>query len=206
MAERIESGMDPASTSTSDQELVARIGTGDPDALDELYRRHARPVYSLVLHMVRDPSTAEDVTQEVFLKLWRQSESYHPERGALGSWLLSVAHNRTIDLMRRRRLREEHRLPDSQEVGDIIADGSIDPGDAASITELAATLRRALAQIPESQRQAIEMEHEGKTIKEIGPLVAGTRGKVVYESGDMEHGIWSAGTALISPVGFRSMQ
>jgi RNA polymerase sigma-70 factor (ECF subfamily) len=160
--------MDPASTSTSDQELVARIGTGDPDALDELYRRHARPVYSLVLHMVRDPSTAEDVTQEVFLKLWRQSESYHAERGALGSWLLSVAHNRTIDLMRRRRLREEHRLPDSQEVGDIIADGSIDPGDAASITELAATLRRALAKIPESQRQAIEMAFfQGKTHVEI---------------------------------------
>jgi RNA polymerase sigma-70 factor (ECF subfamily) len=160
--------MDPASTSTSDQELVARIGTGDPDALDELYRRHARPVYSLVLHMVRDPSTAEDVTQEVFLKLWRQSESYHAERGALGSWLLSVAHNRTIDLMRRRRLREEHRLPDSQEVGDIIADGSIDPGDAASITVLAGTLRRALAKIPESPWQAIEMAFfQGKTHVEI---------------------------------------
>jgi NADH:quinone reductase (non-electrogenic) len=45
-------------------------------------------------------------------------------------------------------------------------------------------------------KKAIEMEHEGKTIKEIGPLVAGTRGKVVYETGDMEHGVWSAGTVM----------
>ena len=45
-------------------------------------------------------------------------------------------------------------------------------------------------------KKAIEMEHEGKTIQEIGPLVAGTRGKVVYETGDMEHGIWSAGTVM----------
>jgi nitronate monooxygenase len=45
-------------------------------------------------------------------------------------------------------------------------------------------------------KKAIEMEHEGKTIKEIGPIVAGTRGKVVYETGDMEHGIWSAGTVM----------
>jgi RNA polymerase sigma-70 factor (ECF subfamily) len=167
-AERTEFGMDPASTFTSDQELAARVTAGDHDALDELYRRHSRPVYSLVLHMMRDPSTAEDVTQEVFLKLWRQSESYRPERGALGSWLLSVAHNRAIDLMRRRRLREESRLPDAQEVGELIADNTIDPGDAAGLAELAATVRRALLKIPESQRLAIEMAFfQGKTHVEI---------------------------------------
>src|SRR5690348_7467842 len=97
---RIETGMDPSPT--SDQELVAQVATGESSALDELYHRHARSVYSLVLHIVRDPSTAEDVTQEVFLKLWRQSDSYRPERGALSSWLLSVAHNRAIDVVRRR--------------------------------------------------------------------------------------------------------
>jgi RNA polymerase sigma-70 factor (ECF subfamily) len=153
--DRIESGMDSAPT--PDQELVARVTTGDPSALDEIYQRHARPVYSLVLHIVRDPGTAEDVTQEVFLKLWRQSESYNPERGALGSWLLSVAHNRAIDMMRRRRLREEYRLPETQDMGDFVADGVIDPGDAAGIADMAATVRRVLQQIPDSQRQAIEM-------------------------------------------------
>ncbi len=158
--------MDPASA--ADQELVTRVTAGDQAALDELYRRHSRPVYSLALHILRDPATAEDVTQEVFLKLWRQSESYVPERGALGSWLLSVAHNRAIDVVRRRRLREEYRLPGSQEVGDVVADGSIDPGDAAGIAEMARTVRSALERIPPAQRQAIEMAFfQGKTHVEI---------------------------------------
>jgi RNA polymerase sigma-70 factor, ECF subfamily len=163
---RIETGMDPAST--PDQELVARVAKGDSSALDELYQRHARPVYSLVLHIVRDPSTAEDVTQEVFLKLWRQSESYRPERGALSSWLLSVAHNRAIDVVRRRRLREEYRLPETQDVGDLVADGVLDPGEAAGIADMAVIVRRALQQIPDAQRQAIEMAFfQGKTHVEI---------------------------------------
>ena len=162
---RIETGMDPA---TPDQDLVARISEGESSALDELYHRHARSVYSLVLHIVRDPSTAEDVTQEVFLKLWRQSESYHPERGALSSWLLSVAHNRAIDVVRRRRLREEYRLPETQDVGDFVADGVIDPGDAAGLADMASIVRRALQQIPDAQRQAIEMAFfQGKTHVEI---------------------------------------
>src|SRR4051794_32630062 len=155
MPPRIEGGMDPGSL--PDQELVARLAVADADALDELYRRHSRPVYSLALHIVRDPSAAEDVTQEVFLKLWRRSDSYKPERGALGSWLLSVTHNRAIDLIRRRKLREELHLPDTQEVSDVVADNVVDPGDAAGIAEMAAMVRRALEQIPPAQRQAIEM-------------------------------------------------
>jgi RNA polymerase sigma-70 factor, ECF subfamily len=163
---RIESGMDPPPT--SDQDLVARVTRGDSGALDELYQRHARSVYSLILHIVRDPSTAEDVTQDVFLKLWRQSESYRPERGALSSWLLSVAHNRAIDVVRRRRLREEYRLPETQDVGELVADGVLDPGDAAGIADMAIIVRRALQQIPEAQRRAIEMAFfQGKTHVEI---------------------------------------
>jgi len=162
----IETGMEPSPT--SDQELVARVTKGDSSALDELYQRHARAVYSLVLHIVRDPSTAEDVTQEVFLKLWRQSDSYRAERGALSSWLLSVAHNRAIDVVRRRRLREEYRLPETQDVGDLVADGVLDPGEAAGIADMAVIVRRALQQIPEAQRRAIEMAFfQGKTHVEI---------------------------------------
>src|SRR5947209_5052039 len=165
-AKRTECGMDVVPV--SDQELVARVTTGDSNALDEIYLRHSRPVYSLILHIVRDPSTAEDVTQEVFLKLWRQSDSYRPERGALSSWLLSVAHNRAIDVVRRRRLREEYHLPETQDVGDLVADGVLDPGEAAGIADMAVIVRRALQQIPEAQRRAIEMAFfQGKTHVEI---------------------------------------
>jgi len=158
--------MDPASE--TDQTLVARVARGDQGALDEMYQRHARPVYSLALHILRDPASAEDVTQEVFLKIWRQPASYNPERGALGSWLLSVAHNRAIDLVRRRRLREEHSLPESMEVGDLVADDAVDPGEAAGAAEVSRLVRRALERIPPAQRLAIEMAFfQGKTHVEV---------------------------------------
>src|SRR5438067_6223658 len=123
--------------SADDQALVARVHARDPGALDEVYQRYARAVQSLAFRIVGDSAIAEDVTQEVFLKLWRQPESYNPERGALGSWLLSVAHNRAIDVLRRRKVREEHPLPEDREAGDIVADGAIDPSEAAGLKEAA---------------------------------------------------------------------
>jgi RNA polymerase sigma-70 factor (ECF subfamily) len=153
---------------TSDQAIMARVNARDPGALDEVYQRYARAVHSLAYRVVRDNAIAEDVTQEVFLKLWRQPESYNAERGALGSWLLSVAHNRAIDVLRRRKVREEHPLPEEREAGDMIADGAIDPSEAAGLKEAADAVRRALAKIPKNQREAIEMAFfQGKTHAEI---------------------------------------
>ena len=97
--------------SETDQALVLRVGQGDPDALDEIYGRYARSVYGLAYRILGEPSAAEDVVQDVFLKLWRQPASYNPERGSLGSWLLGVGHNRAIDVLRRRRTHLEHPLP-----------------------------------------------------------------------------------------------
>jgi RNA polymerase sigma-70 factor (ECF subfamily) len=148
--------------------MVARVSARDPSALDEVYQRYARAVHSLAYRVVRDSAIAEDVTQEVFLKLWRQPESYNPERGALGSWLLSVAHNRAIDVLRRRKVREEFPLPDERETGEMVADGAIDPSEAAGLKEAADAVRRALAKIPANQREAIEMAFfQGKTHAEI---------------------------------------
>lgn len=158
--------MDPGSH--TDQALAERIGARDSAALDALYQRYARPVYSLAYRILRDSALAEDVTQEVFLKLWWHPETYQPQRGALGSWLLSVTHNRAIDLVRRRQLRESRLLPETREGEDRAADGQLDPSDLAGLQEASAAIRRALAQIPAAQRQAIEMAFfEGKTHAEI---------------------------------------
>ena len=157
--------MDPAPT--PDRELVVRIKGRDPSGLEELYGRYARPVYSLALRILGDASASEDVTQDVFLKLWRQPESYDPERGALGPWLLSLAHNRAIDVVRRRRFREE-RPSESRPPEDLLASDDLDPGEAAGMEETAQLVRRALERIPAAQRQAIEMAFfQGKTHVEI---------------------------------------
>jgi len=114
-----------------------------------------------------EASAAEDVVQEVFLKLWRQPASYNAERGSLGSWLLGVGHNRAIDVLRRRRTRQEHPLPEAGEP-EIVPDGVVDMADTVSLLEASEAVRRALTHIPPEQRRVIEMAFfEGKTHVEI---------------------------------------
>lgn len=152
----------------ADREAVSRIRAGDASGLDQVYQRYARPVYSLALRILREPSAAEDLTQDVFLKLWRQPETYDPDRGALSAWLLSVAHNRAVDLIRRRRVRDEEPLSESYGAAEVQRDGVVDPSELVGLQETATAVRRALAQIPNEQRRAIEMAFfQGKTHVEI---------------------------------------
>src|SRR3954464_1341951 len=84
----------------TDIELAASAAQGSQDAFRELVRRFERPVYSLVLRMVQDPATAEDLAQEVFVKAFRALRSYD-SRWKFSSWLFKIAHNTTIDHLRR---------------------------------------------------------------------------------------------------------
>lgn len=158
--------MDPASV--NDQALVALLSEQDARALDELYGRYSRAIYSLSFRILGDSSSAEDVLQEVFLKLWRQPSSYDPDRGTLSAWLLSVAHHRAIDFLRRQRTRAEQQFPEGWEDAPWESSDSTDPANIASHTEEATAIRRALTQIPPAQRLAIEMAFfQGKTHAEI---------------------------------------
>jgi RNA polymerase sigma-70 factor (ECF subfamily) len=80
--------------------LIARLQRHDPQAMAELYDRYGRAAYSLVLRMVRDKATAEDLVQETFLRVWNRIHSVDPEKGAIGPWLLAIARNRAIDYVR----------------------------------------------------------------------------------------------------------
>ena len=153
--------------SEADEALVARVAQSDPDALDEVYGRYARSVYGLAYRILGEPAAAEDVVQDVFLKLWRQPGSYNAERGSLGSWLLGVGHNRAIDVLRRRRSHQEQALPEAGEPV-LVPDGLVDMADVASVREASEAVRRALMRIPPEQRRVIEMAFfEGKTHVEI---------------------------------------
>jgi len=153
--------------SEADEALVARVAQNDPDALDEVYGRYARSVYGLAYRILGEPAAAEDVVQDVFLKLWRQPGSYNAERGSLGSWLLGVGHNRAIDVLRRRRSHQEQGLPEAGEP-ELVQDGLVDMADAASVREASEAVRRALMRIPPVQLRVIEMAFfEGKTHFEI---------------------------------------
>ncbi|MBA3788172.1 MAG: RNA polymerase subunit sigma-24, partial [Actinobacteria bacterium] len=71
----------------TDSELIERVGSGDRDAFDELYRRYTRPVLGLALRRLGDRGRAEDALQDAFAAVWRSARTYDPTRGAGGAWL-----------------------------------------------------------------------------------------------------------------------
>jgi RNA polymerase sigma-70 factor (ECF subfamily) len=83
-----------------DRNLVRRLKQRDPDAMVDLYDRFGRIALSIIIRIVRDRPTAEDLLQETFLRVWNRVSSFDEERGALGPWVLTVARNRAIDYLR----------------------------------------------------------------------------------------------------------
>ena len=144
--------------------LVARVAGGDEDALSGLYDRFGQPVYALCLRIVHDGPTAEELTQEVFMRLWRSAASFDETRGKVSTWLLRIAHNLALNEVRRRQSRPVV-APDAdwERASADLADPSVegDPAPAAWMRERAQTIRRALAELPAPQRQAIELAFYG---------------------------------------------
>ncbi len=102
--------MDPLTHELDDARLIDAVGRGDQQALAEAYRRHGDGVFGLVRRVLADGAMAEEVTQEVFLRLWNEPHRFDPDRGALRSFLLRQAHSRAVERVRSeeaRRRREE---------------------------------------------------------------------------------------------------
>ncbi len=135
-------------------------------ALAELYDRYARLVFSLALKVLNDRSSAEEMVQEVFAKVWRNARDYSPERGKFSSWLIGITHHRCIDELRRRRVRPATESTDQEPLLELAGDD--DPAEAAFYALERARVRRALAKIPTEQRIVIELAFfEGLTHQEI---------------------------------------
>lgn len=150
-----------------DRDAVARIAAGDANALAELYDRHARLIYSLVLRIVREPGDAEDVVQEVFSQAWHQAARYDRTRGAVGAWLLTIARTRAIDRVRARNARPDAAAADERVLLDM-PDADRPQDELVFDGERVARVRAALESLPMLQRVAIELAfYEGLTQSEI---------------------------------------
>src|SRR5215212_289493 len=88
-----------------DEDLLQQMAARRPEALAELYDRYKRLIYSFVVHILKDEVSAEEVTQDVFLRAWEAAHKFQGGRGKVSSWLLAIAHNRAIDELRSRRAR-----------------------------------------------------------------------------------------------------
>jgi RNA polymerase sigma-70 factor (ECF subfamily) len=165
-----------------DNLLVDAIANGDARALEVIYERYSRGVYSLALRLLLDSANAEDVVQETFLKLWRQPAAYQPERGRLLPWLLGVAHHHAVDVLRRRQLEQRHRVPaPPRPNGDGLADlveslglvsSEEDPQLSAGAVDQRTAVGRALGALPLEQRVPIELAYyRGMTQFEVSTLL-----------------------------------
>lgn len=145
----------------ADAALVRRILDGDEAALGTLYDRYGSLVYSVANRILRDTGAAEEVLQDIFHRLWRAAASFDAERGSLGSWLLVMARNRSIDRLRRRG-------PAAEDPVESLPPAILNIESDAARDEMVARVRRALEELPEPQRKAMELAYfEGLTQSEI---------------------------------------
>jgi RNA polymerase sigma-70 factor, ECF subfamily len=135
-----------------DQLLLEQVADGDQAALATLYERYRTTVFSTALRITGNHGSAEEVTQDTFLRLWQHVGRYQAERGSLQAWLTTITQRRAIDELRYRRgarLRLEVGLMES------VADASA--GEFALLAQLRADLQHALAGLPKPQRELIEL-------------------------------------------------
>jgi RNA polymerase sigma-70 factor (ECF subfamily) len=149
-------------TAPEDQALLARVAAGDSRALDTLYDRYARVVYSAALRILGSAELAEEVVQETFWRVWRRSGTFQPERGQVASWILGIAHNLAIDELRRQRARPSpvYDQEDRPVLRDM-QDSRVDVAGEALEQEQRQLISAALSQIPNEQREAIELAYFG---------------------------------------------
>lgn len=150
--------------------LLQRIAARDTAALAELYDRHSRLIFSLVLRILQDRGEAEDVLQETFIRVWNRADVYDPRVGAPLPWIVRVARNRAIDRVRARRVRAAVDAPGVEPAAaEPMPDTGIQSPEAAVLeAERRLRLTDALAGLPPEQRQLIEAAFfEGYTHSEL---------------------------------------
>ena len=159
----------------SDAQLVVAIGRWRQEALAEAYRRHAGAVFALASRVLASRNLAEEVVQEVFLRLWHDADRFDPARGSLRSWLLAQTHGRAVDLLRsessrKNREEREHRIR---------AEAGYDLEHEVWDLTVADQVRTALTSLPAEERRAIELAYfKGLTYREVATALGQPEGTV----------------------------
>ena len=160
-------------TTVDDSVLIARVADGDSAAFDELYRRHGHRSLMLARKLCASRETAEEVTQEAFISLWRGAHAYRPGVGSVGAWLSSMVRNRAIDAWRRASVRPVEVEAFEEGPGQLRAVSAETP---AAEREVALSL---IADLPDVQREAVFLAYFGDmTHSEIATFAGAPLGTI----------------------------
>lgn len=152
----------------NDEALVQLIRQAQAEALSELYDRYGRLVFSLALNSVGDQATAEEVTQDVFLRVWQRAGQYQADRGKVSTWLTVITRNRSVDQLRRRSVRLDRHAAPWAEIAAEDAPAIQGPEPAVVLRLEREEIRRAVSQLPEEQRRVLALAYfKGLTQSQI---------------------------------------
>jgi RNA polymerase sigma-70 factor (ECF subfamily) len=155
---------------SDDLTLLQRIAARDDTAMAELYDRHRRMAYAIILRILQSPSDAEEVLQETFVRVWSRAETYDGRLGSPAAWMVRIARNRAIDRLRARHARADVNapVPVADEARPVELPTLETPETVLHSTHAALTVRGAVAALPAAQRALIEAAFfEGYTHQEL---------------------------------------
>lgn len=168
----------------SDEALLQLIAQRDAAALETFYDRHAQTVYNLIMRIVRDSAIADELLQETFWQVWQVcGQGQFRGEGPALAWLYRIAHNKSLDQLRRQKARPQPLITESEEDEEILWD-QVATADATveRVTEQAwdgQYLRQALSKIPSEQRLCLELAYfEGMSQRQIAEYTATPLGTI----------------------------
>ena len=160
----------PLSTQ-DDAALLSGVQRGDENAMASLFDRYSKVVYSVALRVLRDPASAEDVLQEIFMQIWRNPDSFISTRGSLGGWLSVVSRNRSIDALRRKK--------PTDSVDEVTLASPYNLAVEAERNSMMEKARGVIHGLPLEQRKTLEMAFfDGLTHSEIAEMTGDPLGTV----------------------------
>ena len=171
-----------------DEDLIRQVAAAQPQAVQTLYKRHGRLVFGIALGILRDPSAAVEVTQDVFLRVWEKAASYQAEKARVITWITRIARNMSIDALRRRSARGGPQRDTVDDFTRLADPGSPDPGESMDLAYRREEVRDALRGLPDEQRLALSLAFfQGLTHQQIAEKLGEPLGTVKTRIRDAMH-------------------